>query len=74
MPYSLYNRSQYEGYTMIPMIDDFKQRFNLGEDFIVVADSGLMSAENVKLLRDAKYKYVIGARIKDEKKTVRKIR
>ena len=71
LSYSLYNGSQYEGYTMIPMIDDFRQRFNLGEDFIVVADSGLMSAENVKLLRDAKYKYVIGARIKGEKKAVK---
>ena len=71
LSYSLYNGSQYEGYTMIPMIDDFKQRFNLGEDFIVVADSGLMNADNVKLLRDAKYKYVIGARIKGEKKAVK---
>ena len=67
LSYSLYNGSQYEGHTMIPMIDDFRQRFNLGEEFIVVADSGLMNADNVKLLRDAGYKYVIGARIKGEK-------
>ena len=66
LSYSLFNGSQYEGYTMIPMIDDFKQRFNLGEDFIVVADSGLMNARNVKLLHDAGYRYIIGARIKSE--------
>lgn len=71
LSYSLYNGSQYEGYTMIPMVDDFKQRFNLGDDFVVVADSGLMNADNVKLLRDAGYKYVIGARIKSEKKAVK---
>ena len=71
LSYSLYNGKQYEGYTIVPMIDDFKQRFNLGEEFVVVADSGLMSADNLKLLRDAKYKYVIGARIKNEKKSVR---
>ena len=71
LSYSLYNGKQYEGYTIVPMIDDFKQRFNLGEDFVVVADSGLMSADNLKLLRDAKYKYVIGARIRNEKKSVR---
>ena len=62
LSYSLFNGSQYEGYTMIPMIDDFKQRFNLGEDFVVVADSGLMSEDNVKLLRSALficcYRYV----------------
>ncbi len=66
LSYSLYNGKQYEGYTMIPMIDDFKQRFSLGKDFIVVADSGLMNGTNVELLRQAGYKYVIGARIKSE--------
>ena len=56
---------------MIPMIDEFKQRFNVGEDFVVVADFGLMNADNLKLLRDAKYKYMIGARIKSKKKSIR---
>lgn len=71
LSYSLFNGSQYEGYTMIPMIDDFRQRFKLGDDFVVVADSGLMSDDNVKLLREAGYKYIIGARIKSEKKAVK---
>ena len=71
LSYSLFNGSQYEGYTMLPIIDDFKQRFNLGDDFVVVADSGLMSTANVKLLRSAGYKYIIGARIKSEKKAVK---
>lgn len=51
LSYSLFNGKQYEGFTMIPMIDDFKQRFNLGDDFVVVADSGLMNSSNLKLLR-----------------------
>ncbi len=71
LSYSLFNGRQYEGYTMIPMIDDFRQRFDIGEDFVVVADSGLMSDKNVELLRDAGYKYVIGARIKSEEKSVK---
>lgn len=71
LSYSLYKGSQYEGYTMVPMIDDFRQRFNIGGDFVVVADAGLMSANNVRLLREAGYKYVIGARIKNEKEEVR---
>ena len=50
---------------MIPIIDGFVQRFGL-EDFVVVADSGLMSAKNVALLESAGYKYIIGARIKSE--------
>ena len=66
LAYSLFNGSQYEGFTMIPMIDDFKQRFNLGRDFVVVADSGLLNKNNVTLLRQAGYKYVLGARIKSQ--------
>ncbi|MBO7258517.1 MAG: IS1634 family transposase [Paludibacteraceae bacterium] len=64
LSYSIFNGSQYEGFTMIPMIDDFKQRFNIGEDFVVVADSGLMNKNNVALLQQAGYKYILGARIK----------
>ena len=71
LSYSLFNGSQYEGFTMIPMIDDFKQRFNLGEDFVVVADSGLMNKNNVTLLQEAGYKYILGARIKSENANVK---
>ena len=55
LSYSIFNGSQYEGYTMIPIIDDFVRRFDL-KDFVVVADSGLMNARNVRLLRSAGYK------------------
>ncbi len=70
LSYAVFNGSQYEGRTMIPIIDDFKQRFGL-KDFVVVADSGLMSKTNVQLLNDAGYKYIIGARIRNESETVR---
>jgi transposase len=66
LSYSLFNGKQYEGFTMIPIIDDFKQRFDLGKDFVVVADSGLMNTYNIKLLQDAGYKYIVGARIRNE--------
>lgn len=71
LSYSLFNGKQYEGFTMIPMIDDFKQRFNLGDDFVVVADSGLMNKTNLKFLRKWHYKYIIGARIKNESQTIK---
>lgn len=65
LSYSIFNGSQYEGRTMIPVIDDFVRRFNLA-DFIVVADSGLMSTKNVELLESAGYQYILGARIRNE--------
>ena len=70
MSYSIFNGSQYEGRTMIPVIDDFVQRFKL-TDFIVVADSGLMSTRNVELLESAGYRYILGARIRNESKKIR---
>lgn len=70
LSYAVFNGSQYEGRTMIPIIDDFKQRFKL-KDFVVVADSGLMSKTNVNLLNEAGYKYIIGARIRSEGEAVK---
>jgi hypothetical protein len=46
------------------------QRFNL-EDFVVVADSGLMNKSNISLLESGGYKYIIGARIKNESQEVK---
>lgn len=63
LAYSLFNGAQYESNTMIPVIDDFKQRFGLN-DFIVVADSGFMIKRNIELLRSGNYKYIVGGRIK----------
>ena len=56
---------------LISMIDDFKQRFTLGDDLVVVADSGLMNKNNVALLQKAGYKYIIGARIRSESASVK---
>jgi transposase len=65
LSYSLFNGSQYEGRTMMPVVEDFVRRFNL-EDFVVVADSGLINKKNIALLESGGYKYIIGARIKNE--------
>jgi len=70
LSYSLFNGSQYEGYTMIPVVEDFVQRFEL-EDFVVVADSGLISQKNIALLETGGYQYIIGARIKNESEEVK---
>lgn len=54
LSYSIFNGAQCESYTMIPMIDDFKQRFKI-DDFVVVADSGFMISRNIDLLRSGGY-------------------
>ena len=70
LSYIIFSGSQYESRTMIPIIDDFRRWFGV-DDFVVVADSGLMSRANVKLMNDAGYKYIIRARIRNESEDVR---
>ena len=65
LSYSIFNGKQYEGHTLIPVIDDFVQRFKL-TDFIVVADAGLLTRKNIALLKAAGYKFILGGRIKKE--------
>ena len=56
---------------MLPMIESFIKKYEL-EDFIVVADSGLMNNDNVTRLESEGYKYIIGARIKNENDHVKR--
>ncbi len=70
LAYSIFNGSQYEGRTMIPVIDDFVSRFGL-TDFVVVADAGLLSRKNIALLKHAGYKFILAGRIKKESEPVR---
>ena len=55
---------------MIPVIDDFVSRFEL-DDFVVVADAGLLSRKNIDLLKAAGYKFILAGRIKKESEPVR---
>ncbi len=70
LSYSVFNGSQYEGHTILPIVDDFIQRFNL-DDFVVVADSGLMNRKNIDMLESGGYKYILGARIKNEEEAIK---
>lgn len=70
LSYSMFNGAQYEGHTMIPIVDDFVRRFKL-EDFVLVADSGLINKKNIDFLKAQGYKYIIGARIKNSNKAER---
>jgi hypothetical protein len=55
---------------MIPIVEDFVKRFEL-QDFVVVADSGLMNKKNVALLESGGYKYITGVRIKNETEEIK---
>lgn len=69
MAYCIYEGNKYEGHTMLPVVTEFVRKYSL-DDFIVVADSGLMNGNNIADLESNGYKYIIGAKIKNESKKI----
>ncbi len=67
--YNIFEGNIYEGHTLIPMIESFEQRFELDKP-IIVADSGLLSKNNIESLIVKQYTFILGARIKNESNTV----
>jgi transposase len=63
--YEIYEGNIYEGHTLIPTIQKFEKKFKLNKP-IVVADSGLLSKNNVAALEKHNYQYILGSRIKSE--------
>ena len=70
LAYCIHEGNKYEGHTMLPVVKDFVSRYEL-EDFIVVADSGLMNNDNISDMESLGYKYIIGAKIKTESTGIR---
>ncbi len=70
LAYCIHEGNKYEGHTMLPVVTEFVRKYNL-DSFIVVADSGLMNNDNIADLEANGYKYIIGAKIKNESKVIR---
>ena len=63
LAYDIFKGNQFEGHTMLPVINAFQAKYNL-DKLVVVADAGLLSKENIQLLEQDGYEYILGARIK----------
>jgi len=63
--YDIFKGNTFEGHTLLPILEQIQKKYNL-EKPIVAADAGLLSKDNLKKLAKKKYKYIIGARIKNE--------
>jgi transposase len=68
--YDIFEGNTYEGHTLIPFLEKISTKFNLQKP-VVVADSGLLSKDNIEALERGDYQYIIGARIKNESKLVK---
>lgn len=63
--YDIYEGNTFEGNTLIPALKRVEARFGV-KNPMVIADSGLLSKDNLKALTDSGYNFIIGARIKNE--------
>lgn len=70
--YDIYEGNTYEGHTLIPFIEKIAKKFDLGKP-VVIADSGLLSNENIEVLEAKGYEYILGARLKNEPNAIKAI-
>ncbi len=63
--YDIFEGNVFEGHTLLPTLEKIRQKYGLGRP-VVVADAGLLSRDNIKLLVAEGYSFIIGARIKNE--------
>ncbi len=69
LAYDIFEGNKFEGHTMLPVIDTFREKYNL-DQMIIIADSGLLSNSNIEELQKGDYEFILGARIKNEKREI----
>lgn len=68
--YDIFEGNIYEGHTLLPTIEKISKKFNLSKP-IIVADAGLLNKENIEALELQGYEYILGAKIKNERKEIK---
>ncbi|MEO1254218.1 MAG: IS1634 family transposase [Bacteroidota bacterium] len=71
LAYDIHSGNTYEGHTLIPILNSFKDRFSL-QRLTVIADAGLLTKTNLAQLKENEYDFILGARIKSETNAIKK--
>lgn len=70
LAFDIFEGNKFEGHTMLPVLDAFKEKYKL-DKLVIVADSGLLSNQNITELQKKRYEFILGARIKNEADTIK---
>ena len=70
--YEIFEGNKYEGDTLIPVLERFQEKYQLPKP-IIIADSGLLSKDNLQHLSENGYEYILGARVKNETEEIKKL-
>lgn len=60
--YEVFNGNTFEGHTMLPVLETFAKAHNTVVP-TVVADAAMISHENIRMLKEKGYSYIVGARL-----------
>lgn len=66
--YKLFSGNQYEGHTLIPIIQELRQEFRISKVFLA-ADRGMFNKANLDMMDDIGIEYVVAAKLKSMKKS-----
>jgi len=69
--YDIFEGNTYEGHTLIPTLKSIQKKYGFDKP-IVVADAGLLSKDNIEKLKEEKYQFILGARIKNESEQIKR--
>jgi transposase len=68
--YRVFKGSQFEGHTFIHAIEDLRREFQI-DNVIVVADRGMLSGDNLKIVVDQGYEFIVGERLRTLPKAIK---
>lgn len=68
--YDIFEGNTFEGHTLLPVLQDIQKKYGFKKP-VVVADAALLSKVNLAALQKEKYRFIIGARIKNEKDDIK---
>ena len=71
LAYDIFEGNKFEGHTMLPVLEHFRIKYQVGH-LVIIADAGLLSKENIQLLEEKGYEYILGAKIKTESQAIKK--
>ncbi len=70
LAFDVFEGNKFEGHTMLPILDTFKQKHDL-EKLVIIADNRLLSSQNIKELQEKGYEFILGTSIKNESNEIK---
>jgi transposase len=63
--YDIFQGNTFEGKTLLPLLRRIEQKYGFGKP-VVVADAAMLSNDNIQILEQEQFPFIVGARIRNE--------